>query len=61
MYRLVSSKFFRFSTEYYHPCKFMINSEYAEKYSCNLAFYFDQFRKHGHHYAKLDPLGIYNK
>lgn len=55
------AKVCRFSTEFYHPDKFCINLETLENESCLLAHYISFYRKHGHIYAKLDPLGIYNK
>lgn len=57
----LTTKLFKFSTEFYHPCSFKLNSDAQEESACLLASYFNYYRSHGHHYAKLDPLGIYNK
>lgn len=57
----LTSKIFRFSTEFYHPCSFKLDPEAQLSTACMLALYFSYFRRYGHHYAKLDPLGIYNK
>lgn len=57
----LATKIHRFSTEFYHPCTFKINPDNELNSACMLALYFSYFRRYGHHYAKLDPLGIYNK
>ena len=48
-------------SRFYHPCKFTLAPERAKLGSCALGNYVHQYRAHGHHYAKLDPLGLYNK
>ncbi len=48
-------------SKFYHPCNFTLTSEAIELANCSLANYVRLFRAHGHYYAKLDPLGLYNK
>jgi 2-oxoglutarate dehydrogenase complex dehydrogenase (E1) component-like enzyme len=58
MFRYVRN--FAFS-KFYHPCEFKLTPEHAEATICSLGNYVKLYRKYGHHYAKLDPLGLYNK
>lgn len=52
---------FKFSTDFYHPCSFNLDANNVPGSGCSLGAYVDYYRRHGHHYAKLDPLGLYNK
>lgn len=54
------TNFYNFS-KFYHPCNMKITPEHAEKAICFLGNYVKIFRAYGHYYAKLDPLGLYNK
>lgn len=48
-------------TKFYQPCNFTMDPEHHADQSCQLAQYVGVYRKYGHLFAKLDPLGIYNK
>lgn len=48
-------------TQFYPPCHFKIDPETLQTAACPLSFYVGVYRKYGHYYAKLDPLGLYNK
>ena len=50
----------RFS-EFYRRCEFKLIKEEHEDHSCELANLIHTYRRYGHLYAKLDPLGIYDK
>ena len=50
----------RFS-EFYRSCEFKLLKEEHEDHACAMANYIHTFRRYGHLYAKLDPLGIYDK
>jgi len=60
MFRL-TQKLFKFSNNYYTPCSFDVKHVPYEQATCALSNYISYYRRYGHHYAKLDPLGIYNK
>ena len=51
----------RFSTKFYHDCAFRVLKDEHEDHSCQMANYLHVYRRYGHLYAKLDPLGIYDK
>lgn len=53
------SSLFRFS-QFYHPCRQLIDVDYVRKQSCRLATYVGCYRQYGHYFANLDPLAIYN-
>jgi 2-oxoglutarate dehydrogenase complex dehydrogenase (E1) component-like enzyme len=55
------SRLFKFSNDFYHPCHFKLNIDAVDKQTCSLAVYVNYFRRYGHHFAKLDPLDVYNK
>ncbi len=48
-------------SQFYHPHTFKINPEIFSSKVCKLHSYVSTYRSHGHHYAKLDPLELYNK
>lgn len=48
-------------SHFYHPCSFKLTPDQAQMSACQLGHYVHQYRAYGHHYAKLDPLGLYNK
>ena len=52
--------FFAFSN-FYHPCKFVLQPELIRKHHCKLGIYVDSYRQYGHLFAKLDPLELYNQ
>jgi hypothetical protein len=48
-------------SRFYHPCRFTLTPEAVELANCSLGTYVGLFRAHGHYFARLDPLGLYNK
>ena len=58
MYRSIAK--LRFS-EFYRRCEFKLIAEEHEDQACSMANYIQMYRRYGHLYAKLDPLGIYDK
>lgn len=48
-------------SQFYHPHKFSIDTTVLESQVCKLRNYVTTYREYGHHYAKLDPLELYNK
>lgn len=50
----------RFS-EFYRRCEFALLKDEHADHSCSMANYVHTYRRYGHLYAKLDPLGIYDK
>ena len=60
MFTKIVKNIYRFSS-FYHPSKFNLKPQDVTLSSCLLANYIKQYRTYGHHYAKLDPLNLYNK
>jgi 2-oxoglutarate dehydrogenase complex dehydrogenase (E1) component-like enzyme len=48
-------------SQFYHPCSFQLDPNTLKTAACPLKSYVSLFRTYGHYYAKLDPLGLYNK
>lgn len=48
-------------SQFYHPQKFTLDPSVLESQVCKLNSYVSTYREYGHHYAKLDPLELYNK
>ena len=48
-------------SQFYHPHKFSIDPTVLEPQVSKLHSYISTYREYGHHYARLDPLELYNK
>lgn len=47
-------------TQFYHPTPITFKIDDLATRACSLAYYVELYRNHGHHYAQLDPLSLYN-
>jgi 2-oxoglutarate dehydrogenase complex dehydrogenase (E1) component-like enzyme len=63
MYRLAGKSLRMFSkgSRFYHPPGYSYDAEHHQAEANKLHHFIGLYRKHGHHFAQLDPLKLYNK
>lgn len=58
---MIRSIFSQRFSKFYRHCEFQILKDQHQDHACEMANYIHIYRRYGHLYARLDPLGLYDK